>query len=245
MAASYGTSVDGEPDTLEYRVHFTQDGKKISPFHDVPLYADQAKGIYNMIVEIPRGTRAKLEIDTKGCLNPIKQDTKKGKLRYVQYGDGYMWNYGAIPQTWEDPNHTDESTGAKGDNDPLDACEIGSAVGKTGEIKQVKVLGTYAMIDEGECDWKHIVIDVNDPLAADINDIDDVEKVMPGKLAQTFEWLRDYKVPDGKPQNTFGLENKPQNAKFAKQIVAETHAAWQKLVDGKTDSDLAITRGPQ
>ena len=31
-------------------------------------------------------------------------------------------------QTWEDPNHTDPNTKAKGDNDPIDVCEIGSKV---------------------------------------------------------------------------------------------------------------------
>ena len=39
------------------------------------------------------------------------------------------------------------------------------------------------MIDEGETDWKVIAIDVNDPLAENLNDIHDVEKVMPGFLA--------------------------------------------------------------
>ena len=36
---------------------------------------------YNMVVEIPRWSNAKMEIATKEVLNPIKQDTKKGKLR--------------------------------------------------------------------------------------------------------------------------------------------------------------------
>lgn len=34
---------------------------------------------------------------------------------------------------------------------------------------QVKVLGVLAMIDEGETDWKVIVIDVNDPMASQLN----------------------------------------------------------------------------
>ena len=32
-----------------------------------------------------------------------------------------------------------------GDNDPLDAVEIGSATGEVGQIKQVKVLGTWGI----------------------------------------------------------------------------------------------------
>jgi hypothetical protein len=34
---------------------------------------------------------------------PIKQDTKKGKLRFYPYN--INWNYGLLPQTWEDPTH--------------------------------------------------------------------------------------------------------------------------------------------
>lgn len=37
-------------------------------------------------------------------MNPIKQDVKKGKLRYVRNcfpHHGYLWNYGAFPQVRE------------------------------------------------------------------------------------------------------------------------------------------------
>jgi inorganic pyrophosphatase len=43
----------------------------------------------------------------------------------------------------------DERTGCKGDNDPIDVCEIGHRVAKRGDVIQVKVLGTIALIDEG------------------------------------------------------------------------------------------------
>ena len=42
-----------------------------------------------------------MQIATKEALNPIKQDCKKGKLRYVHNCfpyHGYIWNYGALPQ---------------------------------------------------------------------------------------------------------------------------------------------------
>ena len=35
----------------------------------------------------------------------------------------------------------DKSTGEKGDNDPIDVCEIGSRVAAPGEVLQVKVGG--------------------------------------------------------------------------------------------------------
>ena len=34
-----------------------------------------------MVVEVPRWTNAKIEIDLNSALNPLKQDVKKGKLR--------------------------------------------------------------------------------------------------------------------------------------------------------------------
>jgi len=44
-------------------------------------------GTFNMINEIPKWTRAKMEIDTKTEFNPVKQDIKKGKLRDYHWGD--------------------------------------------------------------------------------------------------------------------------------------------------------------
>jgi hypothetical protein len=58
---------------------------------------------------------------------------------------------------------------AGGDRDPIDVCEIGERVGTVGQIKQVKILGVMALLDEGETDYKLIAIDVNDPLASKLN----------------------------------------------------------------------------
>ena len=77
---------------------------------------------------------------------------------------------------------------------PVDVCEIGEAIGYTGQVKQVKVLGIMALLDEGETDWKVIVVDVNDPLASKLNDIEDVERHLPGLIRATNEWFRIYKV---------------------------------------------------
>ena len=60
----------------------------MSPFHDIPLFKDEAKGVYNMVCEIPRWTNAKMEISTKDKMNPIKQDVKKGEK--VVFERGYI-----------------------------------------------------------------------------------------------------------------------------------------------------------
>lgn len=53
---------------------------QISPWHDVPLQVDD--GVFNFVVEIPKESSAKMEVATDEPFTPIKQDTKKGKLRY-------------------------------------------------------------------------------------------------------------------------------------------------------------------
>ncbi|KAI9303310.1 inorganic pyrophosphatase [Cunninghamella echinulata] len=236
--AEYQVRQVGAPNTLEYRVYYEKDGLPVSPFHDIPLFANEEKTIFNMVVEIPRWSNAKLEISKEDAFNPIKQDIKKGKLRFVRNcfpHKGYIWNYGAFPQTWEDPNHVNPETKAKGDNDPIDVLEIGEQVATVGQIKQVKILGVMALLDEGETDWKVITIDVNDPLAPKLNDIEDVEKHLPGLIRATNEWFRIYKIPDGKPENVFAFSGEAKNKKYATEVVLETNEAWKGLISGKSD----------
>lgn len=37
-------------------------GTVISPLHDIPLFADDSKQTFNMVVEVPRWTNAKMEV---------------------------------------------------------------------------------------------------------------------------------------------------------------------------------------
>lgn len=60
-------------------------------------------------------------IATGEAMNPIKQDVKNGVLREYKWGD-MLFNYGAFPQTWEDPKHVSEDTGYPGDNALHSAC---------------------------------------------------------------------------------------------------------------------------
>ncbi|KAJ3029463.1 Inorganic pyrophosphatase [Rhizophlyctis rosea] len=183
----YKTRVVGAANTLEHRVFVggltgrilgltpqDSNGKVVSPFHDIPLYANEEKTILNMVVEIPRWSNAKLEISKDEPFNPIKQDVKKGKLRYVRNcfpHHGYIWNYGAFPQ-----------------------------------------------------------VHMGGPLAPKLNDIEDVEKHLPGLLRATNEWFRIYKIPDGKPENNFAFNGEAKNRKYATEVVEECREAWHKLI---------------
>lgn len=222
------------------RLEFMDDsGASISPIHDIPLYVDKAKGIVNMIVEIPRGTRAKMEMATDEPLNPIKQDMKKGKLRFVHYP--YPFNYGAFPQTWENPDYVDKNTKSKGDGDPIDACEIGSTDFNVGDVINVKILGIWAMIDQGETDWKVLCINTEDPLAKKLNSIQDVEKHLPGVIDYYYNFLKNYKLPSGDEPNTFAFKGKLKDKKFTKQIVQETHEQWEEALETQNEK-IALKR---
>lgn len=222
----------------KYRMTFHENGEQISPWHDIPLKTEQQEGgIYNFICEIPKYTKPKMEINTKEKYNPIEQDMKKEKPR--EYHGPIYWNYGCLPQTWENPDKTGKDLKYKGDNDPLDVVEIGDGAMEIGEIAPVKVLGILAMIDEGEVDWKVIAIRTNATLTREINgemietpseEIDDIGKVPTEVLSGIREWFRWYKTPDKKPLNKFGLNEEFKNRKYAIDIIKETNEEYENIV---------------
>jgi inorganic pyrophosphatase len=230
--ARVSTEACGPCPSLEYRLRFYYDagpalgGKvEISPWHDVPLF--NADGTLNMIVEIPKWSRRKFEIATREPLNPIKIDVKNGQLREYNWGD-MLCNYGAFPQTWEDPKHVDPNTRCGGDNDPLDVIDVGNRRWDTGAIVRVKVLGVLALIDAGETDWKVLAISAEDPLAPLLNDIDDVRVHIPGVMEALTKWLRLYKSP---VINDFAFGGEAQTRDFAEALIRDTHESWKALVE--------------
>lgn len=234
----YSTIKQGKKYSSSFKVYVAVEGEVVSPFHDIPLYVDGNKELVHVVSEIPRFENAKFEICKNEKFNPIMQDVKKGKPRFVKNvypTKGYLWNYGALPQTWEDPNETDEDVQAKGDNDPIDVIEIGRRRKEIGEVYQAKVLGSMALVDEDECDWKVVVIDIKDERAAEINTIDDVRKVYKGLLEDTVAWFRDYKIPDGKGRNVFALEGRYMDKKFTMNVIERVHESWTRMMGSRDD----------
>ena len=144
------------------RIHFFPSGttdfsvkNAISPWHDIPLHLKQAvmdergvqisPAVFAYVNEIPKNTIAKHEVATTEEKNPIKQDTKQGKLRSFTYGK-IPFNYGCLPQTWEDPHKAEEESKCKGDNDPLDVVEISPGALPEGAV----IPGTVKMQGEKE-----------------------------------------------------------------------------------------------
>jgi len=223
----------GEFGTTDYVMSFKADGKDYSPWHDAPLELEG--GLYNMLTEIPKMTFKKMEVATKVASNPIMQDEKKGKARL--YHGPIFWNYGCLPQTWEDPNVKGDADvgGAFGDDDPVDVVEIGAASLEMGSFTPIKVLGCLSMIDDGELDWKVIAIAASDEFADKINDVDDIEEFYPGTVSGIREWFRWYKTPDGKPVNGFGHGEKALGAAKAKEVIEETNGFYKKLIAGEAE----------
>jgi inorganic pyrophosphatase len=95
------------------------------------------------------------------------------------------------------------------------------------------------MIDEGEADWKIVVIDAEDKWAPFLNDIGDVDEQMPGMLDAIREWYRTYKIPDGKPPNVFGLGERFMDKAYAHTILEECHHAWMDLISGEKERQMS------
>jgi hypothetical protein len=82
MASQYTTRKIGAPNTLEHRIYLEKDGVPISPFHDIPLYANEQQTILNMVVEIPRWTNAKMEVCSPVFLSSLCCLCNPSKPRY-------------------------------------------------------------------------------------------------------------------------------------------------------------------
>lgn len=231
----YHTRDIGEKGTLEWRRFILdEDDQQISYWHDLPLVAGPTT--LHAFVEIPKGTRAKYEVNPLESTNPIKQDEKKGKPRL--YNIDIKWNYGALPQTWEQPDHTWQGLeGYGGDDDPVDIVDLSSIKVETGSVIVVKPLAALAMIDEGEVDWKVVVINVADPKAALVNTMEDVNTHFPGEIDEIREWFTWYKATDPETgardpfkKNIFGFGGAALDTSKTWGVIREAHGTWANLV---------------
>jgi len=229
-----GARSSGRYGTVDFKLEPVYKGRPVSPWHGVDLFADEAASLYNFVVEIPMHSTAKMEVMKDVPGNPIMQDTKNGMPRYYTYGTPFF-NYGLLPQTWEDSTYADPATGALGDGDPIDAIEIGAGPLAMGSIVPVKVLGSMELIDEGETDHKIIVIRSDDPHFRSINTVRDLDKYYPHTVERLVDWLKNYKTSDGKPQNSL-TSDEPTSASEAIRIIEEVSEFYRKLISGETPS---------
>ena len=97
------------------------------------------------VIEITTGMTAKLECSKTEAHNPILSDTNRNKetseLQLRHYGMPCTFNYGFVPQTWENPTEG-------GDNDPIDLVDLSLTSKKPVlAVSDYLVLGCLGLID--------------------------------------------------------------------------------------------------
>jgi inorganic pyrophosphatase len=140
-----------------------------NPWHHVSP-GDDLPNIVNGIIEIPKGSRAKYELDKQSGLL---------RLDRVLYSSVYYpANYGFIPQSYCD------------DKDPLDILVFSQVDLVPLCIVPAKVIGVMRMLDNGEADDKIIAVAAGDPSVSHVNDISEMPEHFISEMRSFFE---DYK----------------------------------------------------
>jgi inorganic pyrophosphatase len=172
-----------------------------NPWHKVTI-GDEAPEIVNGIIEIPKNTRAKYELDKASGL--LKLD------RVLYASIYYPANYGFIPQTYCD------------DHDPLDILILSQIEIVPLCIVAAKVIGVMRMLDGGELDDKIIAVAQNDMSVDHINDINELPAHFFKELRNFFEGYKKLEKKTVKVEDF-------QDAKTAQEIVLKSIEDYQVL----------------
>ena len=155
------------------------------PWHDIPNGPLDADGTFNVLVEIPKGSKVKYELDKKTGLMRVD--------RVLYSSVMYPANYGFIPRSY------------CGDGDPLDVLVLCSEPVVPRAILGARAIGVMRMIDQGAPDDKVVAVHVHDPAFADYHDIGE----LPGHLAREMRrFFEDYKALEGKAVQVADMEGR-------------------------------------
>ncbi len=148
----------------------------------------------NVIVEIPKGSKNKYEIDKKTGLIALD--------RVMHTTQDTPFDYGFVPQTlWED-------------GDPLDVVILTTYPLVPGLLVSVRPVGMMEMNDGGDDDVKIIAVPVSDPRWAEVTDIDTINK---HTLKEMEHYFSTYKNLQNKKVIVGGFKGKADAvAAFAK-----------------------------
>tara|TARA_Y100000310_G_C20390061_1_gene672299 strand:- start:158 stop:697 length:540 start_codon:yes stop_codon:yes gene_type:complete len=142
----------------------------LSLWHDVPL-GDKSPEEFNVIIEIPRGSANKYEVDKETGL--IKLDRVSYSAMY------YPMDYGFAPQTyWPD-------------KDPLDVLVMTTHPLVPGLLVAVRPIAGIEMIDDGDEDDKIITVPVEDPRFKEFQDLDDLPSHTKDELKHFYETYKE------------------------------------------------------
>jgi len=139
----------------------------------------------NAIIEIPKGSKNKYEIDKETGL--IKLD------RPAQTAQDFPFDYGFIPQTlWDD-------------DDAVDVIVLTTFPLTTGILAPVCPIGIMNMVDDGDNDSKIIAVPTDDPRWAEVQDIHNLPK---HTLREMEHFYSTYKNLQDKKVSVEGFEGK-------------------------------------
>lgn len=155
----------------------------IHPWHDLEPGAN-APDEMTVVVEIPRGSRNKYELD---------KETGLFRLDRVLYSAvHYPGDYGFFPRTYAL------------DDDPLDALVMVNVPTFPGCAIDVRPIGLFRMKDKDEMDEKILCVPANDPLYDGYEDLGDV----PGHFLREVEhFFEIYKDLEGGRVHALGWED--------------------------------------
>ncbi|HAS84507.1 MAG TPA: inorganic pyrophosphatase [Candidatus Yonathbacteria bacterium] len=169
-------------------------------WHDVSL-GDNAPKEINVIVEIPKGSKNKYEIDKETGLIALD--------RALHTAQDYPFDYGFVPQTlWDD-------------GDALDVVLLTTYPLFPGILVNARPIAIMHMTDAGEGDDKVIAVPVGDPRWADINDLNDINK---HTLKEMEHFFTTYKKIQNKIVEVSGFEG----AKEAREAVTKSIELYKK-----------------
>ena len=174
------------------------------PWHEVSIGENPPERV-NAIIEIPKGSRAKYEIDKDSGL--IKLD------RVIFASMYYPLNYGFIPQTLGE------------DHDPLDIVVITQVTVVPLCIIPSKVIGVMQMIDRGEADDKIIAVAEQDPSVSHLEDVKDLPDHLRAELKHFFE---NYKTLENKKVVVDEFLSKSQAQEIIKESITRYNKTYKK-----------------
>jgi inorganic pyrophosphatase len=180
----------------------------IHPWHDLEPGAQPPERM-TVVVEIPRGSRNKYELNKKSGL--FKLD------RVLYSAVHYPGDYGLFPRTYAL------------DNDPLDALVMVTVPTFPGCSIETRPIGIFRMKDRGEMDEKILCVPAHDPLYEDYRSISDVP---PHFLREVEHFFTVYKDLEGARVKPLGWGD----AEAAGEVILEAMVRYAgKLERGEFD----------